>query len=184
MADFDNDSTSLYSVKGIVILDQDGNRIIAKYYDKETFGTTKEQKAFEKSMFQKTHRNASSEILLLDGVTCVYRSNVDLNLYVLGSPRENELILDSLLSCLYDSISTVLRKNVEKKSLLENMDTCILILDEICDDGIIQETDSQAVVSRCALKGDEISFPDQTLSQVGLSFVSSAKEQLKWSLLK
>ncbi|KAK6036599.1 hypothetical protein COOONC_04679 [Cooperia oncophora] len=56
------DPTSLYSVKGIVILDQDGNRVIAKYFDKTTFGTTKEQKAFEKSLFQKTSRNSSCEI--------------------------------------------------------------------------------------------------------------------------
>ncbi|KAJ1371646.1 Coatomer subunit zeta-1 [Parelaphostrongylus tenuis] len=97
MSEFDSDPTSLYSVKGIVILDQDGNRIIAKYFDKSTFGTTKEQKAFEKSLFQKTSRNSSSEIILLDGVTCIYRSNVDLYIYVLGSSRENELVLESLL---------------------------------------------------------------------------------------
>ncbi|VDO89754.1 unnamed protein product [Haemonchus placei] len=128
MSEFDTDPTSLYSVKGIVILDQDGNRVIAKYFDKTTFGTTKEQKAFEKSLFQKTSRNSSS--------------------------------------------------------LIDAMDTCILIIDEICDEGIILETDPQSVVSRCALKADEISFSDQTFSQVGMSLMSSAKEQFKWSLLK
>ncbi|EYC30637.1 hypothetical protein Y032_0005g2765 [Ancylostoma ceylanicum] len=184
MGDFDTDPTSLYSVKGIVILDQDGNRVLSKYFDKSTFGTTKDQKAFEKSLFQKTSRNSSSEIILLDGVTCIYRSNVDLYMYVLGSSRENELVLESLLNCLFDAISTVLRKNVEKKALIDAMDTCILIIDEICDEGIILETDPQSVVARCALKADEISFSDQTFSQVGISLMSSAKEQFKWSLLK
>ncbi|EYC30636.1 hypothetical protein Y032_0005g2765 [Ancylostoma ceylanicum] len=191
MGDFDTDPTSLYSVKGIVILDQDGNRVLSKYFDKSTFGTTKDQKAFEKSLFQKTSRNSSlddisfsAEIILLDGVTCIYRSNVDLYMYVLGSSRENELVLESLLNCLFDAISTVLRKNVEKKALIDAMDTCILIIDEICDEGIILETDPQSVVARCALKADEISFSDQTFSQVGISLMSSAKEQFKWSLLK
>ncbi|PAV89616.1 hypothetical protein WR25_19657 isoform B [Diploscapter pachys] len=178
------DNTSIYNVKGIVILDQDGNRVIAKYYDKKMFGTVKEQKAFEKSMFQKTQRNTSAEILLLDGVTCLYRSNVDLYIYVLGSNRENELILESLLNCVYDSISTVLRKVVEKKALIDNMDTIILILDEVCDEGVVMETDVQAVVSRCALRGDEISLTDQSFSQVGMSFFTSAQERVKWSLLK
>ncbi|VDM57668.1 unnamed protein product [Angiostrongylus costaricensis] len=167
-----------------------------KYFDKSTFGATKEQKAFEKSLFQKTSRNSSfvcdlslmlhviAEIILLDGVTCIYRSNVDLYMYVLGSSRENELVLESLLNCLFDAISTVLRKNVEKKALIDAMDTCILIIDEICDEGIILETDPQSVVARCALKADEISFSDQTFSQVGMSLMSSAKEQFKWSLLK
>ncbi|CAI2338417.1 unnamed protein product [Caenorhabditis sp. 36 PRJEB53466] len=184
MADFDKDPTSLYSVKGIVILDQDGNRILAKYYDHTTFGTVKEQKAFEKSLFSKTSRNTASDILLLDGVTCLYRSNVDLYFYVLGSTRENELFLDATLTCLYDAVSTVLRKNVEKKALIDAMETVMLIVDEICDEGVIMETDAQAVVQRTALKSDEVSFSDQSVSQIGFSFIESANKQFKWSLLK
>ena len=81
---------SLYSVKGMAILDNDGNRILTKYYDKEIFPTAKEQKAFEKNLFNKTHR-ASAEIIMLDGLTCVYKSNVDLFFYVMGSSHENEV---------------------------------------------------------------------------------------------
>lgn len=76
-----------------------------------------------------------AEIILLDGLICVYRSNVDLFFYVIGSAQENELILVNVLNCLYDSVSVVLRKNVEKKALLDNIDIALLILDEICDDG-------------------------------------------------
>ncbi|UMM17908.1 hypothetical protein L5515_014233 [Caenorhabditis briggsae] len=65
MADFDTNPTSLYSIKGIVILDQDGNRVVAKYYDRNTFGTVKEQKAFEKSLFSKTSRNTSGNLFIL-----------------------------------------------------------------------------------------------------------------------
>lgn len=46
----------MYIVKGMCILDNDGNRILAKYYDKNVLPTTKEQKAFEKNLFNKTHR--------------------------------------------------------------------------------------------------------------------------------
>ena len=74
----------------MAILDNDGNRILTKYYDKETFPTAKEQRAFEKNLFNKTHR-ASAEIIMLDGLTCVYKSNVDLFFYVMGSSHENEV---------------------------------------------------------------------------------------------
>lgn len=74
----------------MAILDNDGNRILAKYYDKNTFPTAKEQKAFEKNLFNKTHRS-NTEIIMLDGLTCVYRSNVDLYFYVMGSSHENEV---------------------------------------------------------------------------------------------
>ena len=50
------DADSLYSIKAILILDQDGKRILGKYYDKEILATEKEQSAFEKNLFQKTHK--------------------------------------------------------------------------------------------------------------------------------
>jgi hypothetical protein len=48
---------SLYSVKAVLILDTDGQRLLAKYYPHaKEFATLKEQKAFEKSLFEKTRR--------------------------------------------------------------------------------------------------------------------------------
>ncbi|KAF7634423.1 Clat_adaptor_s domain-containing protein [Meloidogyne graminicola] len=161
------DADALYSIKAILILDQDGKRILGKYYDKQMFQQEKEKSLFEKIFSQKTHK-ANAEIILLDGYICVYRSNVDLFFYVIGSSNENELILQSVLNCFYDSFSTVLRKNVEKKVLFDHIDLAFLILDEICDDGLVLETDSQAIVNRCAFKPDEISFGEQSLSQKNL----------------
>uniref|UniRef100_A0A8C5C1G3 Coatomer subunit zeta n=1 Tax=Gadus morhua TaxID=8049 RepID=A0A8C5C1G3_GADMO len=80
---------SLYTVKAVLILDNDGDRLYAKYYD-DTYPTVKEQKAFEKNIFNKTHRT-DSEIALLEGLTVVYKSNIDLFFYVIGSSHENEV---------------------------------------------------------------------------------------------
>lgn len=77
----------------MAILDNDGNRILAKYYDDNIFPTIKEQKAFEKNLFNRTHR-ANAEIIMLDGITCLYRSNVDLFFYVMGSSHENEVCIN------------------------------------------------------------------------------------------
>ncbi|KAI2566090.1 COPZ1 isoform 1, partial [Pan troglodytes] len=82
---------SLYTVKAILILDNDGDRLFAKYYD-DTYPSVKEQKAFEKNIFNKTHRT-DSEIALLEGLTVVYKSSIDLYFYVIGSSYENELML-------------------------------------------------------------------------------------------
>jgi hypothetical protein len=119
----------------MVIMDNDGNRILAKYYDKNVFPTAKEQKTYEKNLFQKTHRANASEIIMLDGLTVVYKSNVDLFFYVMGGKNENELILLSVLNCLFDTISLILKKNVEKRALLDNLDVVMLAFDEICDGG-------------------------------------------------
>jgi hypothetical protein len=100
--------------------------------------------------------------------------------YVVGSQHENELMLLSVLNCVYDSVSQILRKNVEKRALFENLDVVLLALDEICDGGIILEADPNAVVSRVAIRTDDIPIGEQTVAQV----FQSAKEQIKWSLLK
>jgi len=124
---------SLITVKAILILDNDGKRIICKYYD-ETFPTLKDQHKFEESLFQKTHR-ANAEIIMHEGVTAVYKSNVDLFFYILGAQNENELMLMGVLTGLYDAISLILRRNIEKRTLLEHMDALLLVLEELVDGG-------------------------------------------------
>jgi len=169
---------TLYVIKGIAVMDYDGNRLLARYYDPDVFPTHKEQQKFEQNLYQKTHK-ANAEIIMLDGLTCVYRSNVDLYFYVMGMSRENELILVSVLNCLYDSVNAIL-KNAYKRTFLDNLDVVMLALDEICDGGIPLETDAQVIAQRVALRMEESPFNDQTVTQV----LQSAREQLKWSLLK
>jgi hypothetical protein len=55
---------TLYTIKGILILDNDGRRIYANYYD--IFPTLKEQTAFEKSLFTKTSKVS---------IVCLFLSN-------------------------------------------------------------------------------------------------------------
>jgi len=63
---------------------------------------------------------------------------------------------------------------------MENLDVVMLALDEICDNGIILESDPSAIAFRVAVRNDDIPIGEQTVAQV----IQSAKEQLKWSLLK
>jgi len=41
----------------------------------------------------------------------------------------------SVLNCLYESVSAILRKNVEKRVVFENLDIVMLAMDEIVDNG-------------------------------------------------
>uniref|UniRef100_A0A8C0G4C3 Coatomer subunit zeta n=1 Tax=Chelonoidis abingdonii TaxID=106734 RepID=A0A8C0G4C3_CHEAB len=138
---------SLYTVKAIFILDNDGQRLLAKYYD-DTFPSTKEQKTFERSVFNKTHKT-DSEIAFLEGLTIVYKSSIDLFFYVVGSSQENEVTPWGLASqTLTSSCCLALRKNVEKRSLLDNLDGAFLVVDEIVDGGVILESDPQQVIQK------------------------------------
>ncbi|KAM3822300.1 coatomer subunit zeta-2 isoform 1-T2 [Vipera latastei] len=169
---------SLYTIKAIFILDSFGHRLLAKYYD-NTFSSTKEQKSFERNVFNKTHKT-DSEIAFLEGLTIVYKSSIDLFFYVVGSSHENELMLMSVLSCLFESLSHMLRKNVEKRILIDNMDGVFLVVDEIVDGGVIMESDAQQVIQKLNFRVDDSSLAEHSVTQV----LQSAKEQIKWSLLK
>lgn len=46
---------SLYSIKAVILLDAEGNRVLAKYYGTE-HTSVKQQKLFEKGLFDKTKR--------------------------------------------------------------------------------------------------------------------------------
>jgi len=168
---------SLYTIKGVSILDNDGARIFSKYYD-NTFPSVKEQKEFEKNLFEKTSKQ-NAEIIMLEGLTVVYRSNIDLYFYIMGSQYENELILVSVLNALYDAVSTMLRKNVEKRYLVDHLDAVLLAIDELVDGGVILETDPNTIVQKVAIKNEaDIPLNEQTVAQV----IQTAKDQLKWSL--
>ncbi|XP_055243710.1 coatomer subunit zeta-2 isoform X2 [Gorilla gorilla gorilla] len=169
---------SLYTIKAVFILDNDGRRLLAKYYD-DTFPSMKEQMVFEKNVFNKTSRT-ESEIAFFGGMTIVYKNSIDLFLYVVGSSYENELMLMSVLTCLFESLNHMLRKNVEKRWLLENMDGAFLVLDEIVDGGVILESDPQQVIQKVNFRADDGGLTEQSVAQV----LQSAKEQIKWSLLK
>uniref|UniRef100_H3AM19 Coatomer subunit zeta n=1 Tax=Latimeria chalumnae TaxID=7897 RepID=H3AM19_LATCH len=168
---------SLYTVKAVFILDNDGNRLLAKYYD-ETYPSIKEQRNFEKNVFNKTYKT-DSEIAFLEGMTIIYKSSIDLYFYVVGSSQENELMLMAVVTCLFDALMQLLRKNVEKRSLLENLDGAFLVLDEIVDGGVILESDPQQVLQKVN-RVDENPFSEHSVTQV----LQSAKEQIKWSILK
>ena len=62
---------TLYAVTAFIILDTDGNRVLSKYYRQETnpssskgLANTKEQRAFEKGLWQKTKKSGGSPIAL------------------------------------------------------------------------------------------------------------------------
>ncbi|KAG2180722.1 hypothetical protein INT44_003729 [Umbelopsis vinacea] len=172
---------SLYAIKAVILLDAEGNRVLSKYYGKD-FATTKDQKAFEKGLFDKTKR-AQGEIIMYDNQIVLYRSNIDIFFYVVASADENELMISSMLNAFYDAVSTLLRHQLEKRSILDNLDLVVLCLDETVDDGIILETDSNAIVGRVSkprLDVADIPLSEQSFIQA----YQTARERLTNQLLR
>jgi len=117
-------------IAAIVILDSDGNRILGKYYNPpclpptaptappqtsyittpqpNQYPTLKDQRAFEKGLFDKTKKQ-SSDVILYDNKLCVYKQAVDATLYVIGGAEENEIMLYLVVVALRDCLDALLK---------------------------------------------------------------------------
>jgi len=172
------------TVRNILLLDSEGRRIAVKYFSPE-WQSVSSQANYETAVFGKTSRTnarGEAEIIMFDDHLVVYKNLGDLMFYVTGSQEENELILYSVLQAFYESVSILLRQQVDKKTVLENLDLVLLAIDEIVDAGLILETEPQMVAARVSMRGadGEVPITEQTFSQA----FASAKEHLARSLLK
>ncbi|KAG8687689.1 Golgi-to-ER vesicle coat component [Ceratobasidium sp. 394] len=79
---------------------------------------------------------------------------------------ENELMIHTALTGFTDALSLLLRGQVEKRAILENLDLTLLALDESIDDGIIIETEGPVIASRVSRPRADVSeivINEQTL---------------------
>ncbi|GAA6001486.1 coatomer subunit zeta [Rhodotorula paludigena] len=149
----------LNMITAVLLIDHDSNRILAKYYQpahpdprtpaahKHPFQSLKDQRAFEAQVWEKTRRQ-NGDLLLLDHHLVLYKQSIDLAFYVVAPAHENELMLQATLTAFYDAVALLLRHQVEKRSILENLDLVVLALDETIDNGIVLETDPITIASR------------------------------------
>lgn len=140
------------TARALLILDSDGKRILAKCFDEKT-----DDRKFERKLFAKTKSTRiRDDILIIDNYLVVHRFVSDLHLYVIGNKNENPLVLDSVLNCLVESINSLLSKHVERQSVFDHMSQVILVLDEMCDNGLLLETDSNLVIERVSMKDNTV----------------------------
>ena len=116
------------------------------------------------------------DIVMLDRAIVVYRQVSDVTFYVCGSYEENEIILDKTLETIKDTVSHILRGQVDKRSILENMDYVFLTIDETIDSGVIMETEYELIAQRVNLRSPDTDLPigEQTISQA----LKTAKDKI------
>ncbi|CAM9316969.1 unnamed protein product, partial [Ectocarpus fasciculatus] len=144
-------------IHSLVVLDSDGDRLLAKYYD----GRNKQEQLSFESLVNKKTRNVpakvDAEAILLDHEVVVFRSSADCKFFVCGSSMENELILVAVLDAIFDTVHSLLRGQADKRTMLENLELVLLTIDEVIDHGHIFELDAAAICSRVLMRGADSS---------------------------
>mmetsp|Transcript_16393 Transcript_16393/g.38787 ORF Transcript_16393/g.38787 Transcript_16393/m.38787 type:complete len:189 (+) Transcript_16393:168-734(+) len=174
-------------VDAVICQDEEGHRILAKYYSKRAFRTPEDQAKFEVELHKKTKHHSpkvEAQVTTFEDSTTVYRLCGDVTFFVVGSTTENELILVHVLDGLVDAVTSLLKFAPEKRNLLSNVELVLLAVDELIDGGIIFETDPTAIEARVMMRG---AVPEATssYSEVTLSSLASqAREAVGRSLFK
>jgi len=57
-------------------------------------------------------------------------------------------VLHHVLLAIRDALRLVLKASVDARTILDNYDAVALVMDEVCDDGIVLETDGLQVAHR------------------------------------
>jgi len=174
---------SLYAVKALLVLESDsGARLVGKYYSGDAvFATKKAQDAFEARLHSKSKHAPLAEIVMLDEFTVLFKPAGNCVVFIVGSRDENELMLLMVLNAFRDALDLLLKGQVDKRSMLENLDYVLLTIDELVDGGIVLETEVDEIVQRVSLKSaqEETPLTEQTISQA----VDSVKDTLIKSFL-
>ena len=79
----------------------------------------------------------AGDIILYDGRLAVYKHSLDLIFYLIANQDENELMVNTALLAFSDAVHMLLRNQVEKKAVLENLDLVLLCSDETIDEGCV-----------------------------------------------
>lgn len=64
-------------------------------------------------------------------------------------------MLVGVLDSIFDTISTLLKGQVDKRTMFDNLELILLTIDEALDHGHIMELDPLAIVSRVLMKASE-----------------------------
>lgn len=142
---------SLYAVQATLILSNDGERLLAKYYtvpgSEEKAVSLEARRDFETRLAAKT-KGVNGDVLILDGHLIVYKQLADVLVYLLAPLDESESLVYSALITLRDVIEETLQHRVDKANVLDKYDCVALAVDSVIDNGVILCTDSRAAVKR------------------------------------
>eukprot|EP00904_Undaria_pinnatifida_P005218 jgi/Undpi1/1826/HiC_scaffold_12.g05213.m1 len=172
----------LPQVKAIIILDEDGGRVSCKYHDRVEFPNLGAEAMFEHKLFRKTksvHAPTEADVVLLDDVVAVFRSGLDVHLYVVGPAEENELILTAVLDALHETLLILLRGQIDRRTLLDNLALVLLTIDELVDAGKILEIDPSAIANRVLMRGADARQPQASELTVQQAIATAREEFIK-----
>ena len=156
------------TIRAFLLIDLDGKRIYSKYYEKNPTLSLAKQQDIETRVAKSVATKGNNDLFLLDKYVVLYKQLSDVIVAMLTDPQENEIFVQMALNCIVDGFDRIFERGFDKKIALEYYDKIAIAIDEVIDDGIILETNSEALADRVNFKniegGESSGFSEISLS--------------------
>ncbi len=150
----------------VMLLDNNGKRIYSRYFVNEghSLYDASQQKEFEKKIGQtvlnlNVNKNNEGNIVLiqvdvfnLNEFLVVCKINKEIAMFIGAHEDDNECIVANILDIFEECLENITKHNLSKKSIMENYQHLALLIDEMIDEGIVINTDSENLESKVYLR--------------------------------
>ena len=122
----------------IIFLDNNGNRLYSKFYDKNL---QKNQKEFEinlsKFVINNNIQRNDVDIFIFDNYTIISKISPEIAIFIGSEENTNECLLVNFYDTLEYCLFNIIENSLTKEKLLKNYDKIVILIDELINDGLI-----------------------------------------------
>ena len=147
------DNNLICKINFIIFLDNDGNRLYSKYYDK--ISNTKEfEIKLSKFVINNNIQRNDVDIFIFDNYTIVSKISPEIAIFIGSDENTNECLLVNFYDTLEYCLFNIIENSLTKEKLLKNYDKIVILIDELINDGLIMNVNVDNIDKIIKLEDD------------------------------
>jgi hypothetical protein len=130
------DDNLICKINFIIFLDNDGNRLYSKFYDKN-LNTKEFEIKLSKFVINNNIQRNDVDIFIFDNYTIVSKISPEIAIFIGSDENTNECLLVNFYDTLEYCLFNIIENSLTKEKLLKNYDKIVVLIDELINDGLI-----------------------------------------------